>query len=112
MEKILITGANGQLGSELSVLASNYSNYEWVFADRTQITLDDLDLLQNQLNQIKPSIILNCGAYTAVDKAEAEQDLAYKINHLAVEIIAKYVNQNNAKLIHISTDYVFDGSSS
>ena len=112
MKKILVTGATGQLGSELSDLAPNYPQYEWVFADRTKATLDNLELLQSQLKEITPDIILNCGAYTAVDKAETEKDLAFKVNHLAVKLIAKYAKENNAKLIHISTDYVFDGASS
>ncbi|MBF4517604.1 dTDP-4-dehydrorhamnose reductase [Flavobacterium sp. ANB] len=112
MKKILVTGASGQLGSELSVLSSKYPQYEWIFADRNKITLDNLELLKVQLNEINPNIILNCGAYTAVDKAETEKELAFTINHLAVELIAKYAFENNAKLIHISTDYVFDGSSS
>lgn len=112
MIKILVTGANGQLGSELAVLCSNYSQYEWIFADRTQITLDDLDILEVQLNQIQPDVIFNCAAYTAVDKAEIEKELAFTINHLAVELIAKYTRDNTAKLIHVSTDYVFDGTSS
>ncbi|MCI9843873.1 dTDP-4-dehydrorhamnose reductase [Flavobacterium pectinovorum] len=112
MKKILVTGANGQLGSELSELSSDYSQYEWYFADRTQITLDNLDLLKTQLNKIQPDIILNCGAYTAVDKAESEKDLAFTINHLAVGLIAKHAKDNDVKLIHISTDYVFDGTSS
>lgn len=112
MEKILVTGANGQLGSELKVLSANYPNYEWIFADRTKITLDDLSLLNVQLKEIQPDIIFNCGAYTAVDKAESEKELAFKINQQAVELIAKFAFKNNAKLIHISTDYVFDGSSS
>ncbi|MDQ1167500.1 dTDP-4-dehydrorhamnose reductase [Flavobacterium sp. SORGH_AS_0622] len=112
MQKILVTGANGQLGSELEILSSSYSNYEWIFADRKKITLDDLELLKSQLNVIKPDIIFNCGAYTAVDKAESEKELAFKINHLAVASIAKYAAENKVKLIHISTDYVFDGFSS
>jgi len=112
MEKILVTGANGQLGSELFVLSSNYPQYEWIFADRNHITLDDLDLLQTQLEELQATIILNCGAYTAVDKAETEKGLAETVNHLAVEVIAKYSAKNKAKLIHISTDYVFDGTSS
>ncbi|MCD0471072.1 dTDP-4-dehydrorhamnose reductase [Flavobacterium sp. JAS] len=112
MKKILVTGANGQLGSELNILSSNYPQYNWIFAYRTQITLDDLDLLRIQLNQIQPDVVFNCGAYTAVDKAETEKELVFTINHLAVELIAKYTAENNVKLIHISTDYVFDGSSS
>lgn len=112
MEKILVTGATGQLGSELAVLSSSYSHYEWIFADRSKATLDNLEMLQSQLESINPAIILNCGAYTAVDKAESEKDLAFKVNHLAVELIARYARENNTKLIHISTDYVFDGSSS
>ena len=112
MKKILVTGANGQLGSELNVLSFKYPQYEWFFADRTKVTLDNLDLLKTQLNEIRPDIILNGGAYTAVDKAETEKELAFIINHLAVELIAKYASANNIKLIHVSTDYVFDGSSS
>lgn len=112
MKKILVTGATGQLGSELSVLASNYPQYEWVFADRTKATLDNLELLQSQIEEIKPDFVFNCGAYTAVDKAESEKDLAFVINQSAVALIAKYTAENNAKLIHISTDYVFDGFSS
>lgn len=112
MKKILVTGANGQLGSELALLAKNYSQFEWFFADRTQVSLDNLSVLPSQLEKIKPNIILNCGAYTAVDKAETDQDLAVIVNHLAVEEIAVYAQKNNVKLIHISTDYVFDGTSS
>ena len=112
MKKILVTGATGQLGSELSVLAPSYPLYEWIFADRTQITLDSLELLQSQLNRVKPDIVFNCGAYTAVDKAESEKDLAFIINHQAVAVIARYAFENNVKLIHVSTDYVFDGTSS
>lgn len=112
MKKILVTGSNGQLGSEIEVLSKNYSTYKWIFADRTKITLNDLDILEAQLKEIQPDIILSCGAYTAVDKAESEKELAFTVNHLAIELIAKYTVENSAKLIHISTDYVFDGSSS
>ena len=111
MEKILVTGANGQLGSELAVLSANYPEYEWIFADRTSIPLDDLEKLMSQLTTLQPTVIFNCGAYTAVDKAETESDLAFTVNHLAVEVLAKYTSQSKVKLIHISTDYVFDGSS-
>lgn len=112
MQKILVTGATGQLGSELKVLSENYSQFEWIFADRTNVSLDNLEVLQKQLEAISPNIILNCGAYTAVDKAETEQELANVVNHLAVGILADYAKRHSAKLIHISTDYVFDGTSS
>jgi dTDP-4-dehydrorhamnose reductase len=111
MKKILVTGANGQLGSELKALAVNYPQYEWFFADRKQVSLDNLSILENQLKLINPDVILNSAAYTAVDKAESEKELCENVNHLAVEIIAKYANEYKSKLIHISTDYVFDGTS-
>lgn len=111
MVKILVTGANGQLGSELRVLSGGYAEYEWFFADRSTVTLDDLSLLEKQLALINPDVILNCGAYTAVDKAESETVLANTINNLAVGVLASWSAANNVKLIHISTDYVFDGNS-
>jgi dTDP-4-dehydrorhamnose reductase len=111
MEKILVTGSNGQLGSELRFLSDNYAQFEWVFADRTQLTLDNLSILKNQLDLIYPDIIVNCGAYTAVDKAESEKELADTINHFAVGVLASWSSKNNSKLIHVSTDYVFDGNS-
>ncbi|MFV8335268.1 dTDP-4-dehydrorhamnose reductase [Flavobacterium sp. RSP29] len=112
MKKILVTGATGQMGSELKVLSNNYSQFEWIFADRTQVSLDNLSVLQSQLEAIGPDFILNCGAYTAVDKAETELELANTVNHLAVAIIAQYTKDHTVKFIHISTDYVFDGTSS
>jgi dTDP-4-dehydrorhamnose reductase len=112
MNKILVTGATGQLGSELKVLSKNYSQYEWVFADRAAVSLDNLSILKSQLETIQPNIILNCGAYTAVDKAESETELADVVNHIAVEVLATYAKEHGVKLIHVSTDYVFDGTSS
>ena len=112
MRKIIITGATGQLGSEFKVLSKNYSQFEWYFADRTQVSLDKINLLEKQLVNIQPDIIINCGAYTAVDKAETERELADTINHQAVKVLAKYARDNSVKLVHISTDYVFDGTSS
>ena len=112
MKKIVVTGATGQLGSELKVLSENYTQYEWFFADRTQVSLDNLDALNMQLENIQPNVILNCAAYTAVDRAEAEPELAQMINDVALGVIAKYAAEHQVKLIHISTDYVFDGASS
>tara|TARA_R110000868_G_scaffold118059_2_gene313273 strand:- start:1784 stop:2641 length:858 start_codon:yes stop_codon:yes gene_type:complete len=112
MKKILVTGASGQLGSELRVLSQNHSEFVWIFADRSQITLDDLSLLENQLDLIQADVIFNCAAYTAVDKAESEMELADLVNHQAVAVIAAYAKEHDVKLIHVSTDYVFDGTSS
>jgi dTDP-4-dehydrorhamnose reductase len=110
MRKILVTGAKGQLGSELNFLSKNYGQFEWVFADRTELDLCDLEKLSSKLSSINPQFIVNCAAHTAVDRAESEFELADVLNHQAVSIMAKWSEINNCKLIHISTDYVFDGT--
>ncbi len=111
-KKILVTGANGQLGSELKVLSTDYSQFEWVFADRSVLDLSDLGSISNVLDSFQPQIIINCAAYTAVDKAETETDLADVLNHQAVAVLAQWTQSNSSQLIHVSTDYVFDGNSS
>ena len=110
--KIVVTGANGQLGSELKVLSSDYSQFEWVFADRSVLDLSDLASLSNVLDVIRPHIIINCAAYTAVDKAETETELADVLNHQAVAVLAQWAQSHGSQLVHVSTDYVFDGNSS
>ena len=112
MKKIVVTGAQGQLGSELQVLAVNYPQFEWVFTDREELDLCDLVGLEAQLDAIHPQIIINCAAHTAVDRAETEVELSDVLNHQAVAVLAKWSAAHGAKLIHVSTDYVFDGSSS
>ena len=112
MKKIVVTGAKGQLGSELQVLAVNYPQFEWVFTDREELDLCDLASLEAQLDAIHPQIIINCAAHTAVDRAETEVELSDVLNHQAVAVLAKWSAAHGAKLIHVSTDYVFDGSSS
>ncbi len=107
---ILVTGANGQLGSELRMLSAE-SPYHFIFTD-----VDDLDLTQREsvlafFKERKIDYCINCAAYTAVDKAEADSDLAFKINVLAVENLAMACEQSETVLIHISTDFVFDGRS-
>lgn len=112
MKKIVVTGAQGQLGSELQVLAVDYPQFEWVFTDREELDLCDLHGLEAQLDAIHPQVIINCAAHTAVDRAETEVELSDVLNHQAVAVLAKWSQAHGAKLIHVSTDYVFDGSSS
>ena len=112
MKKILVTGATGQLGSELKVLAPRYSQLDWVFADRSVLDLSNLKVISQVLDEIQPQIIINCAAYTAVDKAESETELADILNHQAVAVLAQWSHSNGCQFLHISTDYVFDGNSS
>lgn len=110
--KILITGANGQLGSELKVLSKYFSQFEWVFTDREELDLCDLENLTSELSKINPQFIVNCAAHTAVDRAETEIELSDVLNHQAVGIMARWCQANDGKFIHVSTDYVFDGTAS
>ncbi|WP_339865821.1 dTDP-4-dehydrorhamnose reductase [uncultured Algoriphagus sp.] len=110
-KRILVTGSNGQLGSELRDLASDYPDLEFDFVDQSDFSFTDRSAITTNLNTLQPSFIINCAAYTAVDSAEVEVELADEINHKAVEVIAKWCAENSTRLIHISTDYVFDGTS-
>ncbi|TJZ60101.1 dTDP-4-dehydrorhamnose reductase [Sphingobacterium olei] len=107
--KILVTGAFGQLGSEIRELSVNYPHDTFVFVDREEMPLDNVEIVAEVLNDIRPDIIISGGAYTAVDKAESESELVDIINHRAVGVMADWTAKNNKKLIHISTDYVFQG---
>lgn len=109
--KILVTGKNGQLGSELQDLQAKYPQYKMVFVDREEMDLSNLSQIEQVLETEKPNLIISGGAYTAVDKAETDVDLCDAVNHLAVKTLGTWAAINNAKIIHISTDYVFDGTS-
>ena len=111
MKKILVTGANGQLGSEIKLLAANYPRFEFIFTDIDDFPLDKSSEIAMNFNHFKPDVVINCAAYTAVDKAENDQKMADAINHLAIGTLASLCQANGAKLLHISTDYVFDGTS-
>lgn len=112
MKKILITGGNGQLGSELRLLSKVYSQFEWIFTDYQELDLCNLEKLETELTEINPQIIINCAAHTAVDKAESEFELSDVLNHQSVAVLAKWSHANDCQLIHVSTDYVFDGTAS
>ena len=105
---ILVTGSNGQLGSEIRELSSNYS-YTFFFTDRNNIDITSKDSIRSFCQTNNINVIINCAAYTAVDKAELDELNADLVNRKAVKKLALVSSELNIKLIHISTDYVFDG---
>jgi dTDP-4-dehydrorhamnose reductase len=109
---ILVTGSNGQLGKELQVLAPGFADYRFVFASKEDLNIADTASIQKYFSEHAIDFCINCAAYTAVDKAESEQESAFFINATSVAILASICKENNTQLIHISTDYVFDGSAS
>jgi len=110
---ILATGANGQLGSEIKHLIQNLKlniqNCNFYFTNRNELDITNKLQIEEFVNNNNIKIIINCAAYTAVDKAEEEKELADLINHKAVKHLADISKKNDIFLIHISTDYVFDG---
>ena len=112
MQKILVTGANGQLGSELRELANLYPQFDFNFTDYQELSIIDEAAVSVFFDEYKPDYCINCAAFTAVDKAEdpAERELVDQLNAHAVGFLAKACKNHNAKFIHISTDYVFDGN--
>ena len=110
--RILIAGKNGQLGKSIHKLVANTEQTnDFVFVGREELDLSGADNIISYFNQNNFDIIVNCAAHTVVDKAEEEAVLANQINHLAVEQLAQIAKTQQAKLIHVSTDYVFDGES-
>jgi dTDP-4-dehydrorhamnose reductase len=109
MSTIFVTGANGQLGSELQKL-SGATGHRFIFTDIDTLDATNFSALDNFCQSKKIDFIINCAAYTAVDKAESESDKAFLINRDAVKNLAQLANSKNAVFIHISTDYVFDGA--
>ncbi|MFT5660621.1 MAG: dTDP-4-dehydrorhamnose reductase [Sulfurimonas sp.] len=108
MNNILVTGSNGQLGSEIRKLSSNY-DYTFFFTDRNSLDITYEEDIKEFIQTNNINTIINCAAYTAVDKVESDEVNADKINHLAVKSLAIISKEKNIKLIHVSTDYVFDG---
>jgi dTDP-4-dehydrorhamnose reductase len=108
--KLLITGAKGQLGSELQVLSTERKNDEFTFVDIEEMDLGTDRAIENYFEGRHFDFVVNCAAYTAVDKAEDDQVLAFRVNAGAVKAIADICKRKSMRLIHISTDYVFDGN--
>ncbi len=108
-KNILITGANGQLGQEFRALAAQYPQFHFLFTTKEDMPLDDAGAVQNYFANHQINFCVNCAAYTAVDKAETDKEKAFSINATAVGHLAFVCNTFNVQLIHISTDYVFNG---
>ncbi len=109
MATILVTGSNGQLGNEIRCLSLKYPVYNFIYTDIEELNITDYQQIDQffKINNIQ--YIINCAAYTAVDKAEQDTDLARYINANAVKYLSQIAKKNHACMIHISTDYVFDG---
>lgn len=108
---VVVTGKNGQLGWELQQLASSFeSRYQFVFTDRTMLDFAHPESIAPFFEQYHPQYVLNCAAYTAVDKAESEQPEAMTVNGISVGELATACEKHHCKLITVSTDYVFDGN--
>jgi dTDP-4-dehydrorhamnose reductase len=106
---ILVTGANGQVGKELRDLANQNGDLEFIFLSREDLPIENFGLVRKFFDIKKPYALINCAAYTAVDKAETEKNLAFLVNGESVGILAAICKEYNTRFIHISTDYVFDG---
>lgn len=109
-KKIFVTGSNGQLGNELKEISSSYPQYQFLFFGREELPINNSTEIEKKFQEHKPAYLINCAAYTAVDKAESEKDLASEINGTAVGNLATISKQFNCKFIHVSTDYVFNGN--
>ena len=107
---VLVTGANGQLGKELQQLEKKWPSFRFLFLSREDLPIHHFELVRNFFKASKPSVLINCAAYTAVDKAEQEPLLARQVNAEAVGVLAAVCAANQCRFIHISTDYVFDGT--
>lgn len=110
MKNILVTGSNGQLGSEISLLKDRYKSFRFFFTDIEELDICNLQAVRRFVKENNIAYIVNCAAYTAVDKAEDDIERCYKVNRDAPENLGSAAREFGAKLIHVSTDYVFDGT--
>lgn len=112
MPKVLVIGSSGQLASELKQLQNQFPNYDFLFTSQSDIDIIDSNSIRSVFDSFTPNFLINCAAYTAVDKAESESEQAFAINEKGVENIALICKEYDCYLIHISTDFVFDGHKS
>jgi dTDP-4-dehydrorhamnose reductase len=107
--KILVTGANGQLGKELRLLAHVYPQFDFLFLSKEDLPVHHFEMVRTYFEVTKPAYCINCAAYTAVDRAEQEKNMAFQVNAEAVGVLAVVCNKYYTRFIHLSTDYVFNG---
>lgn len=107
---VLVTGANGQLGQSLQFIAGKYPEIDFVFCDSKTVDITQKEGINLVFNKVKPDFCINTAAYTAVDKAESEPEKAFEINVIGVKNLAEVCRDFKTKLIHVSTDFVFDGA--
>ena len=111
LQTILIIGSEGQLGQSFRSLEQKFTNYKFIFVSRDECDLSNQLSISEFFENKQFEVVINCAAYTSVDRAETESDLANQINHLAVKQLAEIAKLNESKFIHFSTDYVFNGDS-
>jgi dTDP-4-dehydrorhamnose reductase len=108
---VLVTGANGQLGKSLQFIAPNYPHIHFIFCSSTDLDISNVENCQAVFSKIQPNYCINAAAYTAVDKAESEEEKAHLINVIGAKNLASVCKQYSSVLLHVSTDFVFDGTS-
>lgn len=112
MKKIVITGAGGQLASEMFAMKENYPHLDMIFLNSQELNIIKFPAVSTTLKDIQPDVVINCAAYTAVDKAETEQNLCFEVNKIGPFNLSRVCNEIGAHFIHISTDFVYDGTQS
>ena len=112
MKKIIVTGANGQLGRAINQQYAGKTEYELINTDVDELDITSIESVMDLAREVQPYAIINCAAYTAVEACEKEEDLAFRINAIGARNLSIAASETGARLVHVSTDYVFDGKGS